>query len=238
MGTIPSLKPRVIGDVTSTSRQHGRWMYIRMPDGWITIAPAHPLEMAKRAEHGQVFLKKYGVFQYDPFETDANGQRWNVRKEPYRMLFQKGGVVEFPLDQIFAHRWHLRPPYQEATFPQLEGVYWEVYECPDCEKAVFTSLVKDAAPQEMISHLRLGHGWSRAEVAEYAREVGISFRRTRQTHTPAVLEIPRDAPEPERDEKFRCDCGWAPPKEAKRPDVSLRWHKKNCKVAPTGVLKE
>ena len=235
--TISSLRPRVIGEVTSASKKHGRWMYVRMPDAWITLAPAHPLEMAKRADRGQVYLRRYGVFQYDPFEMDVNGQLWNVRKEPYRMLFQKGGEKEFPLDQIIAFRWHLRPPYQEVTFPQLAGVYWEVYECPDCAQAVFTSLEKDSAPQEMISHLRLGHGWSRAEVAEYAREVGIEFRRTKKSHTPASLETKQldVAPaEPEKNEEFRCDCGWAPPKDAKRPDVSLRWHKKNCEVAPAG----
>jgi len=230
--TIPSLRPRVIGEVVSGTKKFSKWMYYRLPNGWISPAPAHPLEQAKRVERGQKPLKQYGQFEYDPFEIDANGQRWNVRDEPYRMIFQKGGETEFPVDQVIAFRWHLRPPYQEATFPQLEGVFWETYECPDCEQAVFTSLSKGYAPQDMISHLRLGHGWSRAEVAEYAREVGISFKRARKTHEPAPVEV--KTLEAERSEKFRCECGWAPLKDAKRPDVSLRWHKKNCEVAPAG----
>ena len=184
---IPSLKPRAIGEAASTTRGIALWGYIRMPDGWITIAPAEPLEASKRVARGQAYLKKYGQFQNDPFETDANGQRWNVRDEPFRMIFQKGGEIEFPVDQIVAFNWHLRPPYREVSFPQLEGIYWETYECPDCEKAIFTSMEPDTAPQDMIAHLRLGHGWSRAEVAEYAREVGINFKRTRKTHKPKDL---------------------------------------------------
>jgi len=232
---IPSLKPRIEGEVTSAAKQYAAWMYYRLPDGWIAPAPGHPFEQSKRAERKQVALKQYGQFLYDRRATDANGQRWDARAEPWRMIFQRGGELEFPVDQVIAHRWHLRPPYQEVTFPQLQGVYWEVYECPDCAKAVFTSLEEGYAPQDMINHLRLGHGWSRAEVAEYAREVGINFKRERRSHTPTVeREQPKDAPEGERNDEFRCDCGWAPLKGKKRPDVALKWHKKRCKVAPTG----
>lgn len=238
---IPSLKPRVIGEVASADKKFSKWMYYRLPDNSITLAPAHPMEQAKRVERGQRPLKQYGQFEYDKREVDANGQSWNVRHEPYRLLFQRGGEKEFSIDQIIAHRWHLRPPYQEVTFPQLEGVFWESYECPDCEKAVFTSLDEGYAPQEMISHLRLGHGWTRAEVAEYAREVGIKFRRGRRGSKPPSIqeEVKAEPQEAKRNEEFRCECGWAPLKDAKRPDVSLRWHKKKCKVALSeGALKE
>ncbi len=226
---IPSLKPRVAGEVTSANKTFGAWMYYRLADGWISPAPAHPLERSKRADRKQIALKQYGQFLYDRRATDANGQRWDARAEPWRMMFQRGGEQEFPVDQIIAFRWHLRPPYQEVTFPQLQGIYWEVYECPDCEKAVFTSLEEGYAPHGMIDHLRLGHGWSRAEVSEYAREVGIHFKRERRTHTPAALEreVPKEAVEPERAEEFKCDvCGWRPLQKSKRPAVALAGHKR------------
>ncbi len=236
--TIPSLRPRVEGEVTSAAKKFGFWMYYRLSDGWISPAPAHPLEVAKRLERKQIALKAYGQFLYDRRSTDANGQRWDARAEPWRMIFQRGGEQEFPVDQVIAFKWHLRSPYQEVSFPQLEGIYWEVYECPDCEKAVFTSLEEGYAPHDMIDHLRLGHGWSRAEVAEYAREVGISFKRERRTHTPAALEIEqsKDLPGPERDPKFKCDvCGWSPLMENKRKKMALQGHKRmKHKVAPTG----
>jgi len=225
--TIPSLKPHVMGEVVSANKKFGIWMYYRLPNGWIAPAPAHPLEQAKRAERGQRALKPYGQFLYDRRATDANGQRWDARAEPYRLIFQRGGEQEFPADQVFAFRWHLRPPYQEVTFPQLQGIYWEVYECPDCEKAVFTSLEEGYAPHDMINHLRLGHGWSRAEVAEYAREVGISFKRERRSHAPPSVEVKPlpDAAEPERAEELKCDvCGWRPLKKSKRPGLALKGH--------------
>ncbi len=235
---IPSLKPRVEGEITSAAKQYGVWMYYRLPDGWIAPAPGHPFEQSKRAERKQIALKQYGQFLYDRKSTDANGQRWDARAEPWKVIFQRGGEQEFPVDQVIAFRWHLRPPYQEVTFPQLQDVYWEVYECPDCEQAVFTSLEEGYAPHSMIDHLRLGHGWSRAEVAEYAREVGISFKRERRTHVPVALErdVPKDAPAPERAEEFKCDvCGWRPLKKSKRPGLALKGHMRmKHKVAPTG----
>jgi len=238
--TIPSLKPRVTGEVTSADRKFGMWMYYRLASGWISPAPAHPLELVQRAERNQIALKQYGQFLYDRRATDANGQRWDARAEPWRMMFQRGGEQEFPIDQILAFKWHLRSPYQEVTFPQLQNVYWEAYECPDCEQVVLTSLEEGYAPQDMISHLRLGHGWSRAEVTEWAREVGIKFKRERRTHTVAPLETPKGASEPERDEEFKCDvCGWRPLKRSKRPAMALAGHKRmKHKAAPVGGVQK
>jgi hypothetical protein len=71
-------------------------------------------------------------------------------------------------------------------------------------------------------------------VAEYGKELGLKFRRERLAHHSKKAEKVASAlsDEVERDEKFKCKCGWAPLKTAKRPDTALMWHKKKCKVAP------
>jgi len=228
---IPSLRPRVTGEVENEPGI-GNFIYWRLPNGWISYGPAHADEWQRRTVIGHVPLPQYGQFPYARKATDANGQRWDAKAEPWRMFFQRGGVKELCLEQIIAHNWHIRPPYREVVFPQLEGVYYETYECPDCTRSVFTSLEEGYAPFVLNTHLRMGHGWSRAEVAEYGRELGLKFRRARHAQEPRKVETPALTEDVDRDEKFKCACGWAPLKTAKRPDTALMWHKKKCKVAP------
>jgi hypothetical protein len=148
------------------------------------------------------------------------------------MIFQRGGAKEFCLNQIFEHNWHLRAPYREVEFPQLEGVYWEAYDCPECERGVFTSREEGFAPADLVTHLRLGHEWSRAEVAEYAREMDFTFKRHRRTHVPRELQEKLEQlggaeaeEESERDEEYKCKvCGWRPSKKNQRKAASLKAH--------------
>lgn len=226
---IPSLKPTPQGQV-GTAPDKSSQIYWRLENGWIAHGDAHAGARDQRMRRGHTSLQQYGQFLYNRNSTDADGLPWDAREQPWRMIFQNGGAKEFCLDQIFAHNWHIRPPYREVEFPQLEGVYYEVYDCPECERGVFTTREKGFAPADLVTHLRLGHDWNRAEVAEYAREIGVTFKRQRRTHLSKEQQeklvqqttIPEES---ERDEEHKCTvCGWRPSKKAQRPTVALKAH--------------
>lgn len=237
---IPSLKPTPKGKA-STSPDIGTHIYWRLENDWIAHGEAHAAAWAQRMKRAHTPLQQYGQFAYSRNSIDADGEPWDARAQPWRMIFQKGGAKEFCLDQIFEHNWHLRAPYREVEFPQLEGIYWEAYECPECERGVFTSREEGFAPATLETHLRLGHDWKRAEVAEYAREMDFTFKRQRRTHLPRELQeklVQRteDAPEDERDEEYKCKvCGWRPRKKNQKKAMALKAHTRlKHKVAPSG----
>lgn len=243
---IPSLKPTPKGEV-STTPGRGNHIYWRLESDWIAHGEAHAAAWNQRMRRGHSPLQQYGQFPYSRNTVDADGEKWDARAQPWRMFFQKGGAKEFCVDQIFAHNWHLHPPYREVTFPQLEGIYWEAYDCPECERGVFTSREKGFAPADLVTHLRMGHEWTRAEVAEYAREMDFTFKRKRRTHLPQELQekltqtSEETVPEAERDEEYKCKvCGWRPSKKNQKKGMSLKAHTRlRHKVAPSGgALKE
>jgi len=225
----PTLHPQIIGQV-ETIGEVGFYMYWRLPNGWIAPAPAHQTEWARRVKSGQAPLTEYGQFVYSRRAIDADGRTWDARAEPWRLIFQKSGAEAFTVEQVIAHRWHIRPPYREVTFPQLEGVEYEIYECPECDSAVFTSLNIGFAPIDLTRHLRLGHGYGRAEISEYARDLGLKFKherrilRARQLVTP-VSNVGEPVEAPERNPAHKCGvCGWMPLAATKNPVFALAGH--------------
>ena len=223
--------------------KHG--YYRRSDDGgpaanWIVIAATTPTNRSDYEYKGFTYLQKYGEFKNGTnearaaeHERDAKGNPWNPAREPWRLIFQMNGAKEFPVSQIIEYRWHIRPPYREVTFPQLEGVEVTDYYCPECDKGVFSSVNPQEAAQQLRSHLTSGvgdaHKYTPADLQALGKEYGIDFSSAR------VGRRPVSAPEPvATKKKYVCEgCGYEP--QGKSPWLALKNHK--C-LAPAGAAQE
>lgn len=108
------------------------YCYWRNKDtGYIVVAPAWGNEYKRQQKKGMEPLNEYGefLFPYDKRYT------WFVNRDPYYLLFLKGGAREFSERQIREHGWDRKPPYRGVEFPQLAGVTApEEATCPYCRK--------------------------------------------------------------------------------------------------------
>ena len=155
----PSLYPDIAEVKTPPGRgEHG--YYRKAGNGWIVTAPIWPTFRGDMEYKGCVHLPQYGAFTIDqPWgvpNKDARGARFNSAIEPWRVIFQKGGAKEFPVEQVIAFRWHINPPYAEVTFPQLEDVEVHDLWCPECENVVFSALSEKGAVDQLRRHLTAG----------------------------------------------------------------------------------
>lgn len=225
MTQAPTLYPDV---AESQATELDFFIYWRRPGNkWIVSAPGHAQEYAKRMRRGWEPLLQYGTFMPGMKSTDTRGHRFNAHREPWRVIFQKGGTAEFPLDQVIAYNWHLAAPYAEVTFPQLEGVEVEVLDCPECEVQPFHEA------QHLAQHLRIRHDYTRLELTQYGKEMEIDFTRGRKR--PRARQLNREDMETaeltqqlvERGEACGVNgCTWAPSKQSKRPQMALAGHRR------------
>lgn len=215
----PTLFPEV-HEVAAPSGQglHG---YYRKRNGWIVTGPTTRGNKADFEYMGHSFLGQYGQFKNvddTAHETDINGVAWNSFQEAWRRLFQLGGAKEFPIEQIIAYHWHIKPPYREVSFPQLEGV--EIYDlfCPECDNGVFSSRNEAETArmlrQHLMSKINDSHSYRVEDFQKLGQEWGIDFfsqrvgtRRVKQEpEEEAVASL--EAPPQYSESGFRClDCG-------------------------------
>lgn len=247
----PSLYPEIREMPTPPGKgEHG--YYRRGDNGWIVTAPVWPSFREDMEFKGNVYLSRYGRFVNDvgPKQRDTRGQLFSVTEEPWRLIFQHGGAKEFPVSQIVAHRWHIRPPYQDIVFPQLEGVTIYDFQCPECERGIFSSTDEEQAAfmlrQHLTSRVNDQHVYQPKDIKELGDELGVDLSRSRTmrkvqrtVHGPqvgVVQEKPVDTaatPDVERSQGYACTaCGWAPLKTSKNPGSSLRFHLLHCKGKP------
>src|SRR3990167_1717891 len=104
---------------------------------------------------------------------------WNPAVEPWRLILQRGGAKEFPIDQILAYHWHINPPYREAVFPQLEGVDVTDYFCHECDKGIFSHPEPAEAADMLKIHLTSGfdrrHEYRVEDLTALGEREGIDF---------------------------------------------------------------
>ena len=173
-------------------------MYYRKPDGWIIVGQSHATAFQEYMQRGFVPLN-YG-------QISAEGKGLTSAEALERLLTLPGGIAEFPVDQIVAYRWHLDPPIEGLKFPQLDGMEFMSFECPECSRASFS----DASV--LAKHLRIKHDWQRRDLQVYSEETGINFipkRGAIRTHkmeskptVPTVMIAVEDA------QAFKCPhCG-------------------------------
>lgn len=237
MPEAPSLFPDAVDAPSPPGR--GKHGYYRLASGWITTGPTTPSNRSAMEYKGATFLPQYGEFANGtaagaPQERDARGVAWNPADEPWRMIFQRGGGKEFPADQIIAYRWHVRPPYREVTFPQLDGVRIFDLQCPECDRGLFSSTNENDAAQMLKTHLTTGtnnrHSYTPSDLRALAQEYNLDFDQ-RRIGTNAVRSVQVEEPEPvpeltPAEDVLSCgECGWSPPPEKADKAKSLRMHR-------------
>lgn len=225
MVSAPSLYPEV-AEVKETSLNF--FTYYRKADGWIVSAPGWPQEFAKRIRQGWTPLTQYGSFTPGRKSQDSRGQGFDAVREGWRMGFQKGGEAfarEFPVAQIVAYNWHLTPPYREVAFPQIAGMDIPAFECPECVRPPL------GAVSGLATHLRIKHDYSRVDLREYGKEIGVDFTAKSDRQQAAELaekEVEQlTAAQVVVATEFRCDlCEWAPLETVNDKVKSLASHKR------------
>ena len=160
------------------------------------------------------------------------------------MIFQLGGAKEFPVEQIIAYRWHVRPPYREVQFPQLAGVEITNYGCPECEKGIFASVNPSEAAQMLRTHLTSAidaqHRYSPTDLTSLGKEWGIDFDSARMGRRSVRVERPEEPQVSEplvltKAKEYKClACGFTPAEDNKRPWLALSNHKCSSLV-PSGT---
>ena len=160
--------------------------YFRNKRGWIVVQSTTPANKEATIYKGGSFLPQYGEFtngtnepRAGQKERDDKGMPWNPAVEPWRLILQRGGAKEFPIDQILAYHWHINPPYREAVFPQLEGVDVTDYFCPECDKGIFSHPEPAEAADMLKIHLTSGfdrrHEYRVEDLAALGDREGIDF---------------------------------------------------------------
>lgn len=249
----PTLYPEIREAPTAPGK--GRHGYYRSAKGWILVASTTPTNRSGYEYKGYTHLPQYGEFAYgtnDPRakqrERDARGVAWNPAVELWRLIFQKGGAKEFPAEQVIAYRWHIRPPYAEVTFPQLDGIEVTTYQCPECNRGLCASTNPAEAAEQLKTHLTSQingrHKYTPHDLKELEKEWGVNFQTSRVSRRPVVADSPSlDKPATQvpvltksveiADDDFSCrkGCGWKPRRNGKRPGVARSAHERHCEGA-------
>lgn len=183
------------GEALTAKGTHG---YYRRPDNeWIMTLPTSLGNDRDWQLKGFQRLIKYGEFANGstggkPNTRDDNGNPWNPADEPWRQMFLRDGARDFPISQVLAYRWHLRPPYKEAKFPQLDGIDIVTLECPECTRGVFASRDAQEASlwlkQHLTSQINAQHKYTPTDLRELAREWKLDFDSGRTRRLQKISE--------------------------------------------------
>ena len=201
----PSLYPEIVESPTLPGKGHHGY-YRRNSDGKIVTSPVWPSFRADMEFKGYTFLPQYGVWTVSgPGQNtnvvDLRGRHFNPIEEPWRLILQHpDGVRAFPAWQIIAYRWHIRPPYREVTFPQLEGVEVFDYFCPECDTGIFSSTDQQDAIDQLRIHVTSRtndqHAYRPEDLRALGVELGIDFFAPRRARQAAARQAQRQEPEP------------------------------------------
>lgn len=225
MVSAPTLYPDQSG-VSQTELNF--FIYYRKADGWIVGAPGWPMEYAKRLRQGWTPLPQYGQFTPGAESRDTRGVPFAANREGWRVGFQRNADAfarEFKPEQIIAYNWHHTPPYKEVAFPQIEGMDIPSYECPECVRPPLGTVAG------LSTHLRVMHDYSRVDLREFGKEIGVDFTPRSDREQAAELAaqeyaLTMSGATPVAVE-FKCDvCSWAPPLTTKNKEMSLSTHKR------------
>jgi len=161
------------------------WMYYRRPkvggssDGWITVGPGGISPSGARNPGPYINYRRKGFEPLDQYPSvpppaSPNGE------EVFIPILRAGGVREFPVSQILAHRWHIRPPIPGLRFPQIEAIADEIQHaiCPSCEYEEWAGPEDTEIGHRLYSHLFSIHEYSVERAEEVCQEQGfINVRR-------------------------------------------------------------
>ena len=233
--------------VVAPDSWRGAFAYVRKPNGWIAHAPTTIGNKRDYEGRGFRYLLEYGEFIMSPpggapKSKDARDVDWNPFEEPWLKILQMGGAKEFPIDQVIALHWHIRPPYRGVTFPQIDQPVHD-FQCPECVKPVVFSSTnrREAARQlrvHLVSKIDEQHKYTVADLKELGSDLQVDFESMRiyrarpsavaatdPTYIPPAGGGEIDLSD-QKNPAFACpDCGWAPLLTDIMPAVSLSRHK-------------
>lgn len=229
------LNPQPVQEVQLVDRGH--WGYFRKKNGWIYMAQLTPANRGHQEFKGSQFLERYGRFPLGtrdpntrPAAQDDNRAPWNPALEPWRLIFQRGGAHEFPVDQIIALQWHLSPPYEGITFPQLDDVQITDIECPECDRT-FSGTSVGVAVQNLKIHLTTRmdarHSYTVSDLVDLGAELGVDMQTARTKVKPVKAKIEGAEQVARARGEYDCTvdgCDWHPKRGSKRPEAGLRMH--------------
>src|SRR3990167_6964311 len=186
LAEAPSLYPEPQQRTVPPGRGHHGY-YRRRSDGWIITGGAWPSARADKDFKGYAFLAQlpifamsYGDNEDQSNQVDLRGHKFFPHREPWRLILQSpGGAEAFPISQVIAYRWHIRPPYHEVRWPQLEGVKVVDLFCPECDKGVFSAVDEQHAIDMLRVHLTSkindNHSYRPEDFRALGTEYGIDF---------------------------------------------------------------
>ena len=202
-------------------------IYYKKPNGWIVWGDTQPSKQLAMMQLGMQPLPQYGHI------TDSSDVWGPILRHPQ-------GPSEFCAEQVITFRWYQESdcPVKGVKFPCLAGKKIVQFPCPECQRHPFHEAI------HLASHLRIMHGYDRAEIIAYGTATGIDFMKIpggrevieyQYDSTPAkivqeepeydIAVVTKDTPLTQEEHDFACDCGWVPKEGAKRPDVALRFHR-------------
>lgn len=165
------------GQLLTQGRRSERVIYWRKPNkgleaSWITTGGTNMERQLQFLQRGFVPLTQYGEVGFKRRADDPDG--------PFERYGQWGPILthpqgprEFPVDQIVAYRWYDPAfcPVPGVRFPQMVGVKIVEFDCPECNNARFHKAT------HLARHLRVTHGYDRAELVALGQELGLSFAK-------------------------------------------------------------
>lgn len=127
---------------------------------------------------------RYGFIEAKHRDTDPDGpyEKWG----PWGVILsQRGGMAEFPTDQILTYHWYdaerLRqslngslPPNVpvkngQVLWPQIAGENLVIFSCPECTDWRHLQAV------HLARHLRVWHDYDQADIMAFGQQYGVDF---------------------------------------------------------------
>lgn len=152
---------------------------------------------------------RYGFIEAKRRDEDPDGpfEKWG----PWGVILsQRGGMAEFPKDQILTYHWYdaerLRqslngslPPNipvksGQVLWPQLTGENLVIFSCPECSdwrhlEAVF-----------LARHLRIWHSYDQADIMAFGAQYGVDFAAELNREGKVMRSVTFEAPPAEEED--------------------------------------
>lgn len=106
-------------DSLDSQAESYEWAYWRKPDGYIVQAPFWSTEAMNKMLMKWEPLQAYGTFNIMMNPQEPGGV-WRPTTEPWRRILARGGAREFLAEQVLELWWHVKPPYKNMKFPQIQ----------------------------------------------------------------------------------------------------------------------
>lgn len=179
MPEAPLWKQRQMQQGAPSTNRNINDIYWRKPDGWITVGPNAQLGVDGKPLTAQSETKRrlgwepLIKYSFTDRVSDKTGQRDTIELTTDRLnghdkfywFFVNGGAPLFPIEQIVAYHWHIKPPFSlpKTVFPQLDEYdVPEPHYCPACAPG---SPIKNS-PEEVVKHLMVQHQMNLTQVRE------------------------------------------------------------------------